>query len=234
MTLIVAVEGKDFVVLGADSEGSRGDVYGTRVDNITAEKLIQLTKYSCALIAGDPEIGIQLIEEFKSQLRNTDSWDTTKVVKEFSKFCKKEILHISDTISPSDDDFPDVTYIVAGLDKKRRKYIPKINILRSGNLFFAGREKDKAAKGKPMIAYYILDKKYNKESSQDDLCFLIGEVISETIRIDGDVGGKIRMAVIDKKGFRDIADSVVDDFTKNKEDYMREKEIEELEEIVKE
>ncbi|MFH1473467.1 MAG: hypothetical protein ABIE55_01100 [Candidatus Aenigmatarchaeota archaeon] len=234
MTLIVSLEGKDFIAVGSDSEGSREDSHGTRVDNIEAEKLIQLTKFSCALIAGDAEIGTELIEEFKSTLKNTDKWNLTDVVKKFSKFCKKEISHISDVVSPSDIAFPYIIFILTGLDKKGKKFIPKINVLRSTRLFCPGREKDKSAKGKPMIAYYILDKYYDKNFCQEDMLFLIGKVISETMRIDGDVGGKIKMAIIDNKGFRNIKDSAVEIYTKDKEMYKLEKENKELENIIKE
>lgn len=235
MTLIVAIEGIDFVVLAADSQGRR-EIYGTRVDSKSEEKLMPLTKYSCVLISGNGEIGTQLIEEFKSQVKNIDSLDITKVVKKFSKFCKKEITHISDSVSPSDEAFPEITYIVAGLDKKRNgRYIPKINILRSTSLFCPGRIKYKAADGKPMIAYYILDKEYRMNQSQNDLCFLIGKVMSETIRIDGDVGGTVKIAVIDKKGLRIIPEHVVNDFMNfDKEEYTIKKEKEELEKIIKE
>lgn len=221
MTLIMAVEGIDFVVLATDSKGSWIDDSGTRIDSIAEEKLIPLTKYACVLICADAEVGVQLVEEFKTQYANHHNWGITKVVKEFSKFCKREISHISDTVSPSDRAFPNVIYIVAGLDKVGKKWKPKINILRSHRLFYPGREKNKAANGKPMIARYILDKEYNKNLSVDDMCSLVGMVMAETVRIDGDVGGRIRMAVINQKGVRELSDDVVDIFTGDKEKFRR-------------
>ena len=233
MTLITAAEGNEFVVLATDSKGSWIDGSGTRIDSINAEKLIPLSKYSCVLIADDAEVGLQLVEEFKKQFKN-NNLGITKIVKEFSKFCKKEISHISDSISPSNPAFPSVVFIVAGLDKERKKYIPKINILRSERLFYPGRVKEKAADGKPMIAHYILNKEYDKNYSQEDMCFLLGKVMVETVKVDGDVGGKIRMAIINQKGVRILPDNIVDIYVTDKESYKRIRENKELEDIIKE
>ena len=237
MTLIIALEGIDFLVLTTDSKGSWEYSSEIRVDNPNAEKLIQLNKHICILIGGDSEIGINLVEEFKTQFTKCNSWTMGKVVKEFSKFCKKEIKHITDTILPGNRMFPAIVFIIGGLEKIKGKWEPKINILRSENLFYPGRKKDNIADGRPWIARYIFGKHYRKDLSLEDMCFLAGKIMSETVSFDGYVGGKIRMAVIDQKGVRKLNDNVVNRFLKAKDEYIKEnekKEKEELEKIIKE
>lgn len=208
MTLIIAAEGDNFVVLAADSKGSWNDD-GSRMESITEEKLMPLTKYACILIAGDAEIGMQLVEEFKTKYKSSYTWGISKVVSEFSKFCKKELSHITDTIKPSDVAFPDIVFLVGGLDKNGEEYIPRLNILRSVRLFFPGRHRNKVAEGKPFIARYILSKNYDRDSSKEVMGFLVAEAMRETISIDGDVGGKVRMAIIDENGLRVLPDEAV-------------------------
>ncbi len=43
MTLVVAVPGKDFIVLGADSRGTIIDAGGTRVEVNTIQKIIPIS-----------------------------------------------------------------------------------------------------------------------------------------------------------------------------------------------
>lgn len=209
MTLIIAAEGNNFVVLAADGKGTWVDAGGSRMESITEEKLVPLTKYACALIAGDPELGVQLVEEFKTKNKYSYKWGISQVVSEFSNFCKKTISQITDTIRPNDDAFPVVIFLIGGLDKTGRKYVPKLNILRSERLFLPGRQKNKAAEGKPFIARYLFSKKYDKDLSKEVMGFLVAEAMRETISIDGDVGGKVRMAIIDENGCRVLSDEVV-------------------------
>lgn len=218
MTLIIAAEGEGFVVLAADSKGTWIDDIGSRMESITEEKLIPITKFTCVLIADDAELGVQLVEEFKARNKTISDWGITKVVQEFSVFCKKELLHITDTIQPTSDAFPSVTFLIAGLDKNKEAYIPKINILRSKRLFLAGRHKDKVAEGKPLIARYILSKRYERILSQENMGFIVAEAMKETISVDGDVGGKVRMAIIDENGVRVLTDNVVEKYLDGQEE----------------
>lgn len=208
MTLIIAAEGKEFVVLAADSKGTFVDD-GSRMESITEEKLMPLTKYACILIAGDAELGLQLVERFKEKYKSSYTSDMSTVISEFSVFCKKELSHITDTILPGNRAFPDVVFLIGGLNKEGKKYVPRLNILRSMRLFLPGRHKDKVAEGAPFIARYILSKKYDRNASQESMGFLVAEAMSETISIDSDVGGKVRMAIIDKNGLRVISDEAV-------------------------
>lgn len=236
MTLIIGAEGKDFVVLAADSKGTFLED-GSRMESITEEKLIQLTDYSCVLIAGDAEIGVQLIEDFKEKHRFSKNLGISKVVLLFRDFCKKEMGHITDTILPGHPAYPDIVFLVGGVDKKGKGCVPRLRILRSSTLFFAGRHRDKVAEGVPLIARYILSKEYNRNQSQEAMGFLVAKAMRETISINAEVGGKIRMAIVRNNGVQVFNDNVVKKYMDGPEEDERLKlkaEREELEKLIKE
>ncbi|MBU4502134.1 MAG: hypothetical protein KKA79_06055, partial [Nanoarchaeota archaeon] len=123
------------------------------------------------------------------------------------------------------------------VDKSGEKYIPKINILRSTRLFLPGMHKDKAAEGSPFIARYVLSKEYDRNASQEAIGFLVAKAMNETISIDADVGGKVRMAIIDKNGLRILTDEAVKRFLDGSEEDERIKlrsEREVLEKLIRE
>jgi hypothetical protein len=229
MTLIVAVAGNDFVIVGADGKGTVTDHVGNRVDSLNEQKLVKLTDFVCVLLVADGEIGLELIEEFQTRVKPKPNWGITKTVAELSVFCKEQVGSFFSGVRSSDPSFPDIIYVLAGFDKVGTKYKSKINVLRSSSMFFPGRYKDKVAEGKPLIARYILSHKYNRNLSEDDMCYLVGELFVETITLDGDVGGQIRMARLSPK-VTIFKDPVVDAFTKPKEyrDELQSRELERL------
>jgi 20S proteasome alpha/beta subunit len=64
-----------------------------------------------------------------------------------------------------------------------------------------------AIEGKPLIAHYLFTKDFKNNMTIDELCKLVSQSIYDTMAIDGDVGGKIRLAIIDDEGIRELSDS---------------------------
>ncbi len=218
MTLIIALEGTNYVVIGADSKGSGG--YMARVDSLNEEKMLTLSKYCAVLISGNAEIGIELIEEFKVKFKSLNGLSVSQIVKKFSTFCRKNIVVFTDTMAPNHPAFPDFDYIVTGLNKKGRTFSPQTNILRSRSLFFPGRVKNKATEGEKHIADYLIGEEYDRTVDQETMCFLSGKILAKTIKINGNVGGKIKIGVIDKSGLRILPDDNVETYTTStKEEY---------------
>jgi len=76
---------------------------------------------------------------------------------------------------------------------------------------------------------------YNK--SQEDMCFVVAKAMKETISIDSDVGGKVRMAIIAKTGVRILPDNVVGEYLEGPEEHEKhkiERESEGLKKLIKE
>jgi len=63
-----------------------------------------------------------------------------------------------------------------------------------------------AIAGKPFIALYLFAQRYHENMPLDDLCELVAQSIYDTICIDGDVGGKIRISTIDPDEYHESLD----------------------------
>jgi len=106
--------------------------------------------------------------------------------------------------------FPQCNFIIAGLDINKGNITPKCYSMCSGSGFKMGKyPSGYGIDGKPFVARYLFRKKYAECKSLDDLCKLVGQSIYDTKKVDGDVGGQIRMAIIDNEGFRGIPENDV-------------------------
>lgn len=209
MTLVIAAQGLDFLILGADSRVSRQDLAGTRVELNLAVKLIQITKRVGFLIYGDAHISDYLIDKFKERPSLEDK-NVSEIAQDFAEFCREEARKTKDVPRSY---FPQFGFIIAGLDILRnRVIIPRCYSLRSSEGFQIGIYKEKfAIAGKDVIATYLFSHEYKSDMSVDDLSKLVVKAISDTSKIDGDVGGDIKIARIDETGFTPYAQSDVED-----------------------
>lgn len=206
MTLVIAAPGKDFVILGADSRGVI-DVGSGRAEINVYKKIIQVTKYASIQIFGSSEVGNQLVEKYKEQI-SPKLLNVNSVAEDFCKFCQEEERAIANV--PRDPDYPiSFGFLVSGLKIKSGNVTPLIYTLQNLTGFRLGLCKPYAIRGKPLIAHYLFAKNYVDEMTINDLCELVAQSIYDTMQIDGDVGGQIRMSIIDVDGTREIPDSDV-------------------------
>jgi len=204
MTLIIASKYKDGLILGSDSRSLAIDVAGSRFIRDSTNKLIQLNKYSCILMAGDSQAGVHLVEQFKDKVKNNDS---LKIIsKKFSDFCRKEYEpYSSNSILLRNS--PEVQFILAGLEKdKTGKYtLPKILVLKNYDWFFLGEEEEYSINGKDNISNYLFTKMYDKcKSSSEKMTNLIVQCLYDTEKIDGESGGEIHLVSITEYGIAEI------------------------------
>jgi len=232
MTLVISAKGKhitedgkeegDFIVLGCDSRGvvEIKDVIRTEINNY--QKLFKLNNYCCILLAGDAEFGFTLINGFIEK-SNIKKKGVSKIAEEFCRFCRIKYNEIDDFSLRSQSLFPDVDFIISGMEKEGNVFTKgKIFILRKDRLFTPAISDDFVSSGQNFLAYYFFEKYYKKDINFDDTCFLVSQAIYDTKRINGNVGGKITLAVIDSKKFRII----------KAEDYYVEWEQQELNKII--
>jgi len=197
MTLVVAIPSKDFIVLGADSRVTVQDVGGTRVEINEIEKIVKVAKHVVMLLYGSSEEGNYLAREFMERNEHIDG--ATKVVKKFAVFCQKETKEVRR------ESIPYFGFIIAGLDKQGQKYrIPRCYTLESGSGFMPGLPPlPYAVKGKLILALFFFGQNYKPDMGLDELCDLVGQCIYDVLCVDGDVGGRIRVGIIDERGFRE-------------------------------
>ena len=222
MTLIISAKGhhinrngereSDFIVLGCDSRGvvEIKDVFRTEVNNY--KKLFPLNDYCCVMLSGDSESGLSLINGFleKSKIQRKGVSD---VVEEFCRFCRARFNEIEEFSLTTQERFPDVDFIIAGMDKVGNNFTKgKMFTLRRARLFNPAFCDDFIALGQNFLAYYFCEKLYKNDLDLDTVLSIVGQAIYDTMRTNGNVGGDITLAVIDSKKFRpmDTKDYIVE------------------------
>ena len=173
MTLVISVKGQhingngeresDFIVLGCDSRGvlQIGNAIRTEVNN--CQKLFKLNDYCCILLSGDSEFGITLIHEFleRSRLRGKG---VSEIARKFCNFCRDKVNEIENFSLQSQGSFPDMDFIISGMDKEGREFTKgKMFILRKNRLFAPSLITDFISTGQPFLAYYFLEKFYKND-----------------------------------------------------------------------
>lgn len=201
MTLVIAAQGTDFLILGADSRGTLEEPGGSRVELNIFEKLVPLNKHVSAMMYGDGDVARYLVEEYKRTISNK-SIGVSQITKEFSALCRKELREIPPV---SRHNVPGFGYVIAGLDKRGAKYsIPRCLGMTSQDGFWLRSYEKFAIEGKPLIANYLFAKRFKDAMSVDDLTRLVAQALYDTVNIDGDVGGKITLAIIASDGTRTV------------------------------
>ena len=207
MTLVIAVKGVDLdkkavIIVGSDSHTVVIDRAGNRVDTNNTQKIYRINNYLCVLSYGNHEVSNTLLEYLQSKKRLSNTIGDTS--RNFGSFCKSQYELFYTRFNP----LPQVGFILAGFDKVKSKYSPKIYHLCSENNFFPECCDNYAIKGKPNIAEYLFNKIYTASSlplSEELLYEFVCGIISETISVDGDVGGDIKLARINqKRGFDEV------------------------------
>ena len=205
MTLILAakLENKNgsYIILGADGKGTLR-YGGTTMKTKNEEKMFLFNDFVSVLISGDGEIGCELILRFKEKYSSLLKKNVSIIAEKFSEFCRTEYKKFGLYTPATAETFPSVSFIIAGLEKiSRGKFSPKIFILRSESSFINCRKPKYCVDGAPIIAEYLMIKGYSDELQIDEACKLIGQILYETSQVDSTVGGKLKIAFIDRDGF---------------------------------
>ncbi len=208
MTLIIAALGKDFVVLGCDSRGTIADHVGTRVGLDTQQKLVKITNKVGILLVGDACQASYFIERYKQSL-NHKLKHVTEIAEDFAQFCRGE-ARITVDLPPAD--YLSFGFLVAGIDETEDQTIPKCFSLKSRTGFRLGLyTQGFGIDGKPFIADYMFAKNYSKKMNVDELVQLVVDALYDTIQIDGDVGGEIKLTIIDNSGMRTLSQDDIEE-----------------------
>jgi len=211
VTLVIAAQGSGFLILGTDSKETVTNAARNRIELNNQIKLVKINNKVGILMYGETQIPDYLIEKFKEEL-SRKNMNVTDIAENFASFCRNEARKTYDVRIAR---FPLFGFVIAGLDKKGRKYIPRCFNLESGTGFSLGLYSEKfAIEGKPFLALYLFSKKYRQNMSVEELSELVAEAFHDTKKIDGDVGGETKMARIDETGFIEYTKEAIDDLVK--------------------
>jgi len=208
MTLIVALEGKDGLVLASDSRGTFGDPRGVTAQNDTLQKLYKISDYVGVLVCGAAELSVSLIDAVKKSVKSKKMVGITSIVDEFRIVAKQKYNEwfsnfIIQSVQGSEKPpRPDVAVIIAGydIDKVGKPTEKEIYILGSGWDFAPQRSNyGFAVNGIPQYALYLFNRFYARNTGVDDLMHLAVYSITETASQDGKVGGPVQALKITEK-----------------------------------
>jgi len=196
-TLVIGAQGKNFMVLGADSKGMLGDLVGPIViGSSRAKKIKILSNHVVAGTYGIAEFGENILHQFES-VKETNLDGVTNVVESFRVFCRNKWNEWFRGIDIERQPF--LGFMIAGLDESQSgQYdMPKIYSIESPlNFAPALHPYGYACRGIFPLATFIMDEKYQEDMSIDDLCNLVESTISRVAQTDPRIGLPVRIAVI--------------------------------------
>lgn len=211
MTLIIAAQGNDFVILGADSRGTIIDIAKNRLQVNLMTKLHKINEQTGILISGAGDQAMHIIEKFE-KLKDRSRQGVSEITHELVTYCQNEFKMLKEIPVP---DLPSFVLVVAGVDMISNIRIPYCYYMHSHSGFLPSHVKHGyVIKGKPLIAEYLFTKHYDPNKSVNELCELVTSSINDTINVDGDVGGQIHIAIVGEDGFREYSEDDVEGFIK--------------------
>jgi 20S proteasome alpha/beta subunit len=202
MSLAVAIEASDGIVLAADSRATYGDPRGLTAVNDTVLKIYRLSPRTAIALVGQAETGAALIQHITTSLA-ANPGANVDVAAEVIRTLGNQFFgqwfgapqYLMGPMGPTPVPRPDIWFVLIGYTASAQ---PKILTLGSTlpfnfspNLSTTGF----AASGVVPLAVYLLNRLYRRGLALDIAKDLAAYCILETASQDGKVGGPIRLAV---------------------------------------
>jgi len=210
MTLLVALEGRDGLVLSADSRGTFGDPRDVTAQNDAMKKAHILAPHVAVLQAGSGEVGAVIVQRLAAELAGTNMDGATPVMSALRERARNDYSEWFPSVPPIGAPAlvasgqapvrPNLAFIVAGYETGgEHGEGPKI--------FQLGRHSDFspmlhdygfAVAGVPQYALYLLNRLYERDRSVEELTAVY--TITETASQDGKVGGPVNVITVTPDG----------------------------------
>ena len=205
MTLLVALKGKDGLVLAADSRGTFGDPRGITAQNDNMKKAQILSPHVAVLTAGSGEVGALVISVVAQKVAEHNTDGVSPVLDILRSTVREQYNNWFPTV-PAIQPMallqagqvpvrPDLAFLVAGYEPDNT---PRIFGL--GSFFdFSPMLHDYgfAVQGVAQYALYLLNRLYEADRTVQELTSLAVYVITETASQDGKVGGPVSLITIE-------------------------------------
>jgi len=205
MTLIVALKGKDGIVVASDSRGTFGDPRGVTAQNDTIKK-VHLVKNVAVLMAGSEQANI-IIEEAAREVEQVNSSGVTDIMTKIREVGRRKFSEWYQgfpffPLPQQNPGFvrPSIQLVIAGYDVDRsgtQGAVPRMYSMTS-NYDFAPNLHDFgfAIGGVGQYALYLLNRLYSPDMTTTSLKHLATYVVTETAAQDGKVGGPVQLGVV--------------------------------------
>jgi 20S proteasome alpha/beta subunit len=215
MTLILSLQGKEGLVIAADSRGTIGDPRGLTAINDSHTKLFKLSDNCGVSIAGASELATKIIDELNGVLQRGKHTFTDPIMNETRKLVRSRY---DDWFAKfKTEERPGMNLILAGYQRNQSNELVPRTYLLTSQLDFAPQMSPNGnmLAGVPQYAVYLMHRLYNPEMGVEALTRLAAYLISETATQDPKVGGPIKIASITPtEGFKEFASAEVDEALK--------------------
>ena len=197
MTLVLALQGIDGIILSSDGRSTIGDPRGFMMVRDGGSKLYRLSSHCGLGLAGSSELSAALVDRMHEQIISRGMVYVSDIARFVRGWIKDQYEDWFQQMPA--DRRPIIGAIVAGYDKKpdTDTMEPKIFTF-SSDLEYAPMLCDSGAYflGLPLFATYLTNRFYNRNAPVSQLMALSDYIISETASQDPKVGGPTSIAVI--------------------------------------
>jgi 20S proteasome alpha/beta subunit len=203
MSLAVAIEAANGIVLAADSRATFGDPRGLTAVNDTVQKIYRPNLRTAVAMVGQAEIGAALIQHITTGLTAQPGANVDLVAESIRTIGNQyfgqwfgQPQFLMGPLGPISTPRPEVWFLLIGYDAGGQ---PKILALPSIPFFnFAPNLSTTgfAAAGVVPLAVYLLNRLYRRGLDLEIAKDLAAYCIVETASQDGKVGGPIHLAVV--------------------------------------
>jgi 20S proteasome alpha/beta subunit len=211
MSLAIAIQTREGIVIASDSRGTFGDPRSVTGANDTIRKVYGLTKYTAIAIAGANEIGATLLDKLIPQIKNRHLEGIDDVLQVTYQFFRDQYNEWFPNLPPMPSpqaphlQRPGLVAILSGYRISDNKPDQPMIFTIMSQLGFVPCLSNYgfAIIGVPQYAIYLLNRLYSQDMSLRSAIELAAYCISETATQDGKVGGPVQIAEITiTKGFR--------------------------------
>jgi len=205
MSLLVALKGKNGLVMAADSRGTFGDPRGVTAQNDNQKKAHILASHVAVLTAGSAEVGALVLDIAKARTASSEIDGVTPVLETLRSTVREKYNEWFPTVPPilpipliqtgQVAVRPELVFLIGGYELDGT---PRLFGL--GNLFdFSPMLHDYgfAVQGVAQYALYLLNRLYEADRTIQELTSLAVYTITETASQDGKVGGPVSVVTID-------------------------------------
>jgi 20S proteasome alpha/beta subunit len=206
MTLMVALNASDGLVLAGDNRSVMGDLRGFTVVNDAHKRVFQLTRCCGIGVAGPPDVAYAILKGVESQLASQGIVFIDDVVQAMRQRLRSHYEELYSRLPI--ERRPNMTVIVGGYEEGEMPYIYSLDSRDD----YAPVLNDIGfhALGVPIFPVDLLNRFYAREGRTENAAALAEFVISETANQDPKVGGPITIAVITPgEGYRELSPNEV-------------------------
>lgn len=222
MTLVVALQAGDGIVLAGDNRGTFGDPRGFMAVSDVRRKVFKLSDHCGVGIAGPPDIASNLLKNMEEQLASKSL-----------RYADDVTLFLRDSFRAQYNEWfqqfpvrerPLMGVVICGyeLSFSGNELVPRIYTI-SSDQDYATMLCDQGfcLLGLPLFPTYLVNRLYDMNAPKEHVTSLAEYIVSETGTQDPKVGGPVSLSVITPDGgFRELDEAEVADVHRRNEEAL--------------